>query len=851
MIKTSAIIPVYNTQEYIGECLECLFKQTQKEIEIIAVNDGSTDNSLEILKEYQKEHDNLIIINQENKKLGAARNAGMRIAKGECIYFLDSDDLIEKDTLEILYRKVTVNRLDFVSFDAGAFGGEADDAERFKYYDRSEIGIDTETVYTGFDFWNQFYASHDPMVTAWSFYFKKEFLDKYHFEFQENLFYEDSEFAVKAYMNAERMMYEPRKLYYRRIRQGSIMLSKFDLVHLRGHLSNTKLICKYINDDMHEIKRKELFIRFWRAQFQKVLRRWSDTEAQKDEDTLNLAGEIVTEIVHSTFISQYLDMQFYQELHLFLKFLLEEAFYPAERNELLRILKEWHDEKTGLCIYGTGKIAEKIISMIEFGEIKRNRVVFAVTENREGAKEYHGFPLIEIKDLQQYEDITDILVASTKYEDEMLEELQKLFDNTYQVATFREVYGNQEKKVSIIVPVYNGEKYLRRCISSLVQQMHKNIEIIIVNDGSTDKTLSIIMKYVENDKRCIIINQKNQGVTIARKEGLRRATGDFVVFVDSDDWAEPDMVGKMLAKQSKTNADIICMGHIREMGDEQSKEERGQISQGVYAGMALKIFYKKMFYVSPESGWGIWPALWAKLYKKDIIKNAIEKADERIIYGEDAAIMFSACFDAEKIAVDDSCLYHYFTVNESSVSKSQNKYLLENMYYLYNYMKNLFEQQDEKDVLIEQLEYYMGNLMNHAGRVLFNMSCYFTDLFWAKKEAEQWKIKYDSLRECIEKIVGQHEWLVPFEEIKDVRNILLIGMKDIMEDYEKQLRNNNKYKVVALIEDLCEIEKISGYQYDGILIATNNIKEKCYIELELLKKGISEKKIIWKEPVRF
>ncbi len=142
MIKTSVIIPMYNIEDYIGETLESVFRQTQKEIEIIVVDDGSTDGSLEIVKNYQKEHNNLIIVCQENKKLGAARNAGMDIAKGECIYFLDSDDLIEKNTLEVLYDKVKNNNLDFVTFDAAIFEGKAKDEENYKFYDRSQIGID-------------------------------------------------------------------------------------------------------------------------------------------------------------------------------------------------------------------------------------------------------------------------------------------------------------------------------------------------------------------------------------------------------------------------------------------------------------------------------------------------------------------------------------------------------------------------------------------------------------------------------------------------------------------------------------------------------------------------------------
>lgn len=89
MIKTSVIVPVYNTAEYLEECFESIFGQTQKEIEVIAINDGSTDNSLQVLKEIQKKHPQMIILSQKNKGLGETRNIGLELAKGEFIYFID------------------------------------------------------------------------------------------------------------------------------------------------------------------------------------------------------------------------------------------------------------------------------------------------------------------------------------------------------------------------------------------------------------------------------------------------------------------------------------------------------------------------------------------------------------------------------------------------------------------------------------------------------------------------------------------------------------------------------------------------------------------------------------------
>lgn len=849
MIKTSVIIPMYNTQEYIGECLENIFAQTQKEIEIIAVDDGSTDGSLEILKGYQKEHENLIILCQENKKQGAARNAGVRVARGECVYFLDSDDLIKEDALEVLYQKLMDHQLDFVSFDAEAFGDMPDEIEKFRYYDRSETRIDPEKVYSGFDFWNQFYLDHNPMITPWSFYFRKDFLDIYDIRFQENLFFEDVEFAVKVYLKSERMMYMPRKLYQRRIRQGSVMHSKFELPHLNGVLSNTKLICKYINEDWHTFEEKYLFLKFWKAQFTKIIQKWNEVEGQKDKRTMDLAGGIIDELVQGTFLLKYLDNQFYVELQRFLGWLLEEAYYPKNMVKLKEVLEGWYVEKAGLCVYGAGKIAEIIAFMLQTGEIKRKRIIFAVTENRDKQKEYQGYPLIEIKDLPQYDDMVDIIIATTKYEDEMLEEIHTLFGNAYSVRMYRDILAEKVKKVSLIVPTYNGEKYLKRCLSSLVRQTYKNIEIIIVNDGSTDDSLAISKIFSENDKRCTVIDQENKGVTAARQVGVKKASGDLLMFVDCDDWLEENAVCRMIALQGKRDSDIVVTGHIRETGDE-GKKEIGYIPKGIYSGSMLKPFYRKMFYVSPISGWGIWPTLWAKLYKREIVKKAIEKIDSRIIYGEDTAAVFTAFFGAENIIVSEEFLYHYFVANENSASKTKDKNLLESMYYLINYMKGLFMEQDEKAILLKQLEWYTNNVMNHISRVMFDIPYHMWEVVHAQKEAEQWKRRYTDLKEAIERSLNQQEWILPYQEFKSMKSIVVFGSGSIAESYAKHLEYDNNYTLLMHMRDISEIKKLSNISYDCILIATDDIHEKCVMEMELLKRGVDEKKIIWKEPFK-
>ncbi len=118
---------------------------------------------------------------------------------------------------------------------------------------------------------------------------------------------------------------------------------------------------------------------------------------------------------------------------------------------------------------------------------------------------------------------------------------------------------NRKTKVSIIVPVYNTAKYLSKCLDSIIDQTYQNLEIIAINDGSTDNSETILKEYAKKESRLKIITQKNQGLSNARNAGLKRASGDFITFVDSDDIIEPEMIEKMLGALKKSHADVaVC-----------------------------------------------------------------------------------------------------------------------------------------------------------------------------------------------------------------------------------------------------------------------------------------------------
>lgn len=125
-------------------------------------------------------------------------------------------------------------------------------------------------------------------------------------------------------------------------------------------------------------------------------------------------------------------------------------------------------------------------------------------------------------------------------------------------------------KVSVIIPVYNVEAYLRQCLDSVVNQTLREIEIICVDDGSTDKSAAILKEYAAKDGRIKVLTQSNTGAGAARNAGIARATGEWITFCDADDWIEPDAIEKMVAAAQREDADCVCCGMIRDNVDGKS-----------------------------------------------------------------------------------------------------------------------------------------------------------------------------------------------------------------------------------------------------------------------------------------
>ncbi len=212
MAKVSIIVPVYNVEKYLEKCLDSLVNQTLKDIEIIIVNDGSTDNCRKIIDKYYTKYNNLIkVINQENKGLGAARNTGLKLVTSDYIIFVDSDDYVEPNMVEELYDKILQEQADFVICGFNVVN---------EHYEL--ISKTFPNKYEIYDFNTQMIFGN---LCAWNKIIKKTLLDDDSLDFRNNVWYEDIDFSFKLFLKAKKMCILPKNLYNYLLRQGSIMNS--------------------------------------------------------------------------------------------------------------------------------------------------------------------------------------------------------------------------------------------------------------------------------------------------------------------------------------------------------------------------------------------------------------------------------------------------------------------------------------------------------------------------------------------------------------------------------------------------------------------------------------------------
>ena len=220
------------------------------------------------------------------------------------------------------------------------------------------------------------------------------------------------------------------------------------------------------------------------------------------------------------------------------------------------------------------------------------------------------------------------------------------------------------KKISVIVPVYNTKDYLLRCLNSIRHQTYTNLEIICIDDGSTDGSEEIVDNIASVDHRFIVYHQSNKGESCARNEGLKIASGDYITFVDCDDWIENDMYSKMLEISSIYDVDIVSCGFFKELNGSSEKINNQLPVQScpMSSHELLRYVYRRDMYR------GVTGYIWCKLFKREIIERDGKKIlfDEDIRLGGDILYFANVALNAKNAIYINEHLYHYVQRKDSN-----------------------------------------------------------------------------------------------------------------------------------------------------------------------------------------
>lgn len=381
--------------------------------------------------------------------------------------------------------------------------------------------------------------------------------------------------------------------------------------------------------------------------------------------------------------------------------------------------------------------------------------------------------------------------------------------------------SNNNILISVIIPVYNVDKFLHRCVDSIIAQTYKNFEIILIDDGSDDSSGLICDDYAFKYKNIDVYHQKNQGVVSAREKGIYSAKGKYLSFIDADDWVESYFLQSLIENIEKYNADIVIEGYCKDI-KEKNRKVKNHIEAGIYEAETRALFYKEMLQCNTFYEFGVEPFLWNKLFKRDLFIDCMEGMDDKISEAEDAALVFPYLLHSNRIVVTGDCLYHY-VYRKSSVTNERKFNYFDNISRLFLYLNRKFQETDYYDIMLPQLAPYMRMLVYIENPDAF---------------------------------VQEGKYIFPFRKIPVDSQIVLYGAGHIGKIYQHQVKLSKYCHVAAWVdasysrEDLRQLDvkpphAIEELEYDFIVIAIENKEVVCTVKKMLLDMGVSEPKIVF------
>lgn len=383
--------------------------------------------------------------------------------------------------------------------------------------------------------------------------------------------------------------------------------------------------------------------------------------------------------------------------------------------------------------------------------------------------------------------------------------------------------------ISIIIPVYNVGQYLEKCIESVINQTYKDIEIICVDDGSTDVSSEICDKYGKMDSRIKVIHKTNEGLVSARQAGLKIAMGKYVGFVDGDDWIDEEMYECMFQTIEKYKVDMVETGVIDSYGEILEKKRKCKLAEGIYKGEKFKKnIFNNLLYDGKFYNYGVNTIyLWNKLFKKSFIYECYMKLDFKQSMFEDYVSVYPYLIRHKSIAIIDKAFYHYRVV-DNSLKRSRLSNAMEILSLHTQIMEQVINESENKEKLFKQFEFFKMYFL-----IMYNIQIF--DLY--KKNI-----------------------LIPYGEIDYDEKVILYGAGVNGINIYRYLIENSNCKIINWVDKMYEninlidigidykinsVKSIDIGSDEKIIITIINKEVAKKIQSELLKMGISRERIIW------
>ena len=552
-IDISVIVPVYNVEDYLSECVDSLINQHDIHLEILLIDDGSTDRSGVIADQYAQQNSCIQVIHQENGGLSAARNTGLELAQGEYIAFVDSDDWIREGSLKLLYNTASKHQADVMMGNLQYYHQDGSNKNPFNAVPEKLL----HTLLSGKEGFSELIKSgaYTPMV--WNYIYRLDYIKHLQIRFEEGIIHEDELWTSLVLCQASRMVISDVEFYYYRQRDGSITnvsnsikrlnsllcvanrLMEFSIqfnftddgawknwlyVNIFRVYSNAFSRLSKIKNTSYQLPEHQL-ARYWRDAWemtpepQRICRKFfhhAETGLKKYTDwlTSDWVASIATQIGSRKKLMLIFNTRMGNDLSIIVEDVPLDWIITTDRRYI---------HQADVVVFHLTDLSNELEEDIEKSEGQ-----IWVAWHLELEKDN---PLLNDKELRETFDLW------------MCYQQEEIKNDRHLIRLCRQIYNNKETHymihsskplLSVVMPVYNGQLYIEQAIDSVLQQTISDFEFIIIDDVSTDDTISLINSY--HDKRIKKYSNKNNlGNYPSRNLGMKNAVGKYIAVMDADD----------------------------------------------------------------------------------------------------------------------------------------------------------------------------------------------------------------------------------------------------------------------------------------------------------------------------